>query len=86
MNLTTIDLLGMAGATLTTICWVPQALRMMRSRDTRAISISGSSTFSIVIAFWLIYGIALNNWPLIISNGVTLALMLVIVGLKIRYG
>jgi MtN3 and saliva related transmembrane protein len=38
------------------------------------------------IAFWLIYGLALMDWPLITSNVVTLALMSVIVALKLRHG
>ena len=35
---------------------------------------------------WLLYGLALPDWPLIWSSAMTLALMLVIVALKIRYG
>ena len=81
-----IDLIGMTGATLTTVCWVPQAVRIMRNRDTRAISIVGTATFTVGIIFWLIYGVVLADWPLIASNTVTLVLMLIIVAFKIRYG
>jgi MtN3 and saliva related transmembrane protein len=35
---------------------------------------------------WLVYGVALIDWPLMTSSAVTLALMLVILGLKLRYG
>ena len=80
------DLIGMTGATLTTVCWVPQAVRIMRNRDTRAISIVGSATFTVGIIFWLICGVVLADWPLIASNTVTLVLMLIIVAFKIRYG
>jgi len=80
------DLIGMTGATLTTVCWVPQAVRIMRNRDTRAISIVGTATFTVGIIFWLIYGVVLADWPLIASNTVTLVLMLIIVAFKIRYG
>jgi len=55
-------------------------------RDTRAISIVGSATFTVGIIFWLIYGVVLADWPLIASNTVTLVLMLIIVAFKIRYG
>ena len=80
------DLIGMTGATLTTLCWVPQAVRIMRNRDTHAISIVGSATFTAGIIFWLIYGVVLADWPLIASNTVTFVLMLIIVAFKIRYG
>jgi MtN3 and saliva related transmembrane protein len=35
---------------------------------------------------WLMYGITINDWPLIGSNAVTLALMAPILTLKLRYG
>ena len=80
------DLIGVTGATLTTVCWVPQVVRIIRNRDTRAISIVGSAAFTVGIIFWLIYGVVLADWPLIASNTVTLVLMLIIVAFKIRYG
>jgi MtN3 and saliva related transmembrane protein len=86
MNWTLVDTVGMTGAVLTTVCWLPQALKIMRERETRAVSLPATSLFTLGIAFWLVYGLALTDWPLIASNVVTLALMLVIVGLKLRHG
>ncbi len=84
MTSTITHFIRIIGATLTTVCWIPQALRLIRTRDARAISIVGTTIFATGVGCWLIYGLALANWPLIASNAVTLALMLVIVGLKIR--
>ncbi len=86
MKATLIDLVGMTGAVLTTVCWLPQAIKIIRSRETSAISLAGTVAFTVGIAFWLVYGLALVDWPLITSNIVTLALMLVIVSLKVRHG
>jgi MtN3 and saliva related transmembrane protein len=86
MNATLVNAIGMTGAVLTTVCWLPQAIQIIRSRETRAISLSGTLAFTIGIVFWLIYGLALMDWPLITSNVVTLALMLVIVSFKLRHG
>jgi MtN3 and saliva related transmembrane protein len=58
----------------------------VRSRDTAALSLTGTIAFTIGIALWLIYGLALMDWPLITSDAVTLALMTVIVAMKVRYG
>ena len=80
------DLAGAIGATLTTICWLPQALKAIREKDTRALSLSASALFTSGIALWLVYGLALGDWPLIGSNAVTLALMAVIIAMKLRYG
>ena len=86
MNGLLVDTIGMAGAVLTTVCWLPQAIQIVRSRDTAAISLTGTLAFTVGIVFWLIYGLALMDWPLITSNVVTLALMSVIIALKLRHG
>ena len=81
-----IDTIGMLGAVLTTVCWLPQTWKIIRERETRAISLSGTLALTIGVVLWLIYGFAKIDWPLISSSAVTLALMLVIVSLKLRYG
>ena len=84
--MTLVDAIGGLGAVLTTVCWLPQALQIVRERDTRAISLPATAGFAAGILLWLVYGAALVDWPLIASSAVTLALMLVILGLKIRHG
>ena len=86
MTSTLMDTVGMTGAVLTTVCWLPQTIKIIRERETKGISLPATSLFTIGIAFWLVYGVALIDWPLITSNIVTLALMLVILGLKLRHG
>ena len=81
-----IDTIGAVGAVLTTICWLPQAIQILRERDTRAISLTATAGFTAGMALWLVYGVALADWPLIGSSVVTLALMLVILGMKLRLG
>jgi MtN3 and saliva related transmembrane protein len=81
-----IDIIGATGATLTTLCWLPQAFKAIRDKDTRALSLWATAAFTLGIALWLVYGLALEDWPLIGSNAVTLALMAVILRLKLRYG
>jgi MtN3 and saliva related transmembrane protein len=86
MTLAWIDAIGVTGGVLTTICWLPQALKIIRDKDTRAISLVATVVFTIGIAFWLAYGVARMDWPLIGANVITLALMLVILALKLRHG
>ncbi len=81
-----IDLVGFAGAALTTLCWLPQALKNIREKDTRAISLFGTAAFTAGVVCWLVYGVAKTDLPLIGSSAVTLALMTVILALKIRHG
>lgn len=81
-----VDAAGTIGAVLTTACWVPQATKIIRDRDTRSISLAATTAFTVGIVFWLVYGVAIIDWPLIVSNAVTLALMAVILALKLRHG
>lgn len=81
-----IDIIGAAGAALTTLCWLPQALKVIREKETRALSLPATAAFTVGIALWLIYGMAIGDWPLIGSNAATLALMAPILTMKLRYG
>lgn len=81
-----IDWIGLAAAVTTTLCWVPQAIRIIKTRETKAISLVAQSALAFGIVLWLIYGIAKGDLPLILANTVTLGLLLVILALKIRYG
>jgi MtN3 and saliva related transmembrane protein len=81
-----IDIIGATGAVLTTLCWLPQALKVIREKETRALSLPATAAFTSGVVLWLIYGLAIDDWPLIGSNAVTLTLMMPILALKLRYG
>ncbi|MGO9006077.1 MAG: SemiSWEET transporter [Beijerinckiaceae bacterium] len=80
------DTIGMAAATLTTLCWLPQAIRILRTRDTHAISLTTQTAFAGGIALWLVYGLLIGSWPVIIANALTLVLVGAILVLKIVHG
>ncbi|HXD14294.1 MAG TPA: SemiSWEET transporter [Xanthobacteraceae bacterium] len=81
-----VEAIGAAGAVLTTVCWVPQAIKIIRERDTRAISLPGTTLCVLGVVLWLVYGLALVDAPLIGSSVVTLAMTSIILALKIRHG
>jgi MtN3 and saliva related transmembrane protein len=70
----TIDILGYAAATLTTVSFIPQAMKTLGTGDTRGISLSMYTFFTSGIALWLAYGLLNHNGPLIASNAVTVVL------------
>jgi MtN3 and saliva related transmembrane protein len=65
---------------------LPQALKVIREKETRALSLPATVAFSLGVVLWLVYGLAIGDWPLIGSNAVTLALMAPILAMKLRYG
>jgi MtN3 and saliva related transmembrane protein len=78
--------MGFVAATLTTLSFVPQAAKIIRSKRTQDVSLWMYLAFTVGIGFWLAYGILLHSWPMIVANVVTLALSLTILCLKLRYG
>jgi MtN3 and saliva related transmembrane protein len=80
------DMLGYVAAALTTVAFVPQALKTVRSRDTSGISLRMYVTVTTGVALWLVYGLALSALPIILANSITLPLAATILALKLRYG
>ena len=81
-----IEILGFVAAVLTTLCWLPQALKTIRTKDTKSLSLLTQSAFTCGVALWLIYGIAIGNPPIIFANSITLVLVTTILAMKLRYG
>jgi MtN3 and saliva related transmembrane protein len=81
-----VDAIGATGAVLTTLCWVPQALKIIRERETRAISLPGTMLCVLGVLLWLVYGLAIVDGPLIGSSIATFAMTATILVLKIRHG
>ena len=77
---------GYVAATLTTLAFVPQAVKTIRTRDTHSISLGMYVMFVTGIAFWFWYGIVLGSWPMIVSNAIAFALSATILGMKLRHG
>lgn len=78
--------IGGLAAFLTTCSFLPQAVKVIRRRDTRSISLAMYAMFSAGVALWLAYGWMTGSWPIIAANAVTLCLSLAILGMKIRLG
>ena len=81
-----LEWIGYMAATLTTLSFVPQALKTIRSRDTRGISLGMYVVFTIGIVAWFVYGVILASWPMILANAVTFLLAATILVLKLRHG
>ena len=81
-----LEWLGYLAATCTTLSFVPQAVRTIRTRDTSGISLGMYVVFTFGIVCWFGYGIFLGSWPMIASNAVTFVLAATILALKLKHG
>ena len=81
-----VTIVGMVAGVLTTVAFLPQILRTWRTRSTADISLVMFLIYVTGLVLWLIYGVMLNDLPLILSNAVTLVFSGTILALKLRHG
>jgi len=81
-----ITLLGFLADALTTIAFVPQLVRSWRSRSVKDVSLGMLTIFCAGVFLWLIYGLLIHAWPVIVANVITLVLAGAILILKLKYG
>jgi MtN3 and saliva related transmembrane protein len=81
-----VEGIGGVAAVLTTLCLVPQAVKIARERETRAISLPGTLLSALGVLLWLVYGVAVADAPLIGSSTINFAITATILALKIRHG
>jgi MtN3 and saliva related transmembrane protein len=78
-----IQILGLAAALCTTIAFVPQAIKIIKTKDTSSISTSMYVVFTIGTTLWLLYGIFSKNTPVILANAVTTVFAAIILYYKL---
>lgn len=72
MNSAWIELVGALAALLTTTAFFPQAIKTIRTRDTSGLSLTMYALLMSGVSLWLVYGLIIGNWPLIVSNAIVL--------------
>lgn len=80
-----IEATGLLAAFCTTISLLPQAVKIIRTKNTAGISLTMYSIFTFGIVAWLVYGLARQIVPIIVANVVSLILSTIILALKIRH-
>ena len=83
--MTLVNWIGTVAAVLTTVSFVPQVRHTFKTRDVSGISFGMYSVFTLGIACWLVYGLLLQAWPIVIANVITLVLVSAILAMKLRY-
>lgn len=78
------ETIGLLAATLTTLSFLPQAIKVLRTGNTDGISLTMYILFTVGLAAWLAYGLVIGSLPVIIANAVTLVFAVTILTLKIR--
>lgn len=77
---------GTVAGFCTTVAFVPQVLRVVKTRHTQDISLAMYAIFVIGIALWIVYGVMIASPPIIITNVITLLLAGAVLVMKIKFG
>lgn len=80
-----IQLLGLAGGTLTTISLIPQLVKSVKTKSTKDISLIMFLCTATGTLLWLAYGILRNDIPVIAANSITFLFASAIIILKLKY-
>ncbi|AWB66827.1 glutathione synthetase [Saccharobesus litoralis] len=81
--MTTIEIIGFTSAFLTTFSFLPQAIQVIKTRDTASLSLAMYSIFTLGVAGWLVYGLIKQDAAMIVANMVTFVLAGVILSIKL---
>ena len=85
MGINFIDLVGTVAAICTTVAFVPQVVRVYRTRHARDLSMSTYLIFAFGVFAWTYYGILTKSRPIIFANIATFMLCLYIIAMKLKY-
>lgn len=77
-------IIGIMAATLTTIAFFPQVIQVIKSKDTKSISLTMYILFVTGVLLWVLYGFYLNDLPIIIANSIVAVASTIILCYKIK--
>jgi len=78
------DIIGFAAAIITTASFIPQAVKTLKTKNTAGISLIMYIFFTFGVSLWIVYGISVKDYPIILANGVSIFLSATILYTKIQ--
>lgn len=86
MEIQLMTYVGLTAGVLTTISFLPQAIRAWKTKSTNDISLAMFLCFCTGVVLWVIYGFFTSNLPVFLANFVTFILAFSILVCKLKYG
>lgn len=81
----TFTIIGLVAATCTTISFLPQAIQIIKTKNTKDLSLAMYLLFTVGVFLWLVYGVMISDAPVIIANAITFLFTSTILMMKIKY-
>lgn len=83
--MTTIQILGLAAGTITSITFLPQVIRIWKTKSAKDLSMVMMLLLIVGTSMWLSYGLLINDAAIIYTNSMVLAMSLIMMFFKLRY-
>ncbi len=80
-----ILVLGFIAAFFTTICQLPQMIKVIKTKNTSGLSLTTYITLTVGVIFWIAYGFFIKDAPVIISNSLVFTMTAIILIYKLKY-
>ena len=77
---------GLLAGVLTTLAYIPQLIKVLRDKHTQSISLGMYVLITCGIASWFIYGWMIDSISLLLANGITFVMAVIILIMKIKHG
>lgn len=80
-----IKTIGFLAGLLTTISFLPQVIKTYQTKRADDFNLLFLLLFLCGISLWLVYGIMIHEWPIILANSVTIVLNIILLWMKLKY-
>jgi len=80
-----ITILGLIAAICTTISFLPQAIKTIKTKQTKGLSLGMYSVLTTGVFLWIVYGLLIGDLPIVLANGITFIFTATILVLIIKY-
>jgi MtN3 and saliva related transmembrane protein len=80
-----VDILGYTAGFITSLTFLPQVIKTWKEKSAKDISLMMFVIAAVNEIMWIVYGILLNNWVIILTNATVLAMSLIMIIFKLRY-
>lgn len=79
-----MEILGLIAAVLTTLSFLPQVIQVIKTKDTKSISLGMYLMFVLGVALWAVYGFLIKDRPIFIANLITFFLSFIVLVYKLK--
>jgi len=81
-----VEILGLIAGFFTTMAYAPQAIKALKTKSTKDLSILWLSIAGLGTALWIFYGFFISSIPIILWNAGSDVLIMILIMLKLKYG